>query len=68
MIQAIDPPVNDNESLPDGASFICEDCRSVVFSIGADPTPDLHVCYVCRFIRTVPNLTDDIKQTLRGER
>ncbi len=56
-----------DDELPEGAAFFCEDCEAVVFTVGFDPTPDIHVCYSCRYIREHPELPDEIKRALRGE-
>jgi len=64
ILETIDGAVN--EVAADGADFICEDCGAAVFIIGTDPTPNVHVCGVCRFIRTVPDMPEDFKATLRG--
>jgi len=60
-------PIRELEELPEGAAFFCEDCDAVVFTVGLDPTPEVHACFACRYIRAHPDLTDDIKRALRGD-
>lgn len=45
--------------------FVCEDCGIDVIQLGYHD--GLSVCGVCRFIRTVPNMSENTKSFLRGE-
>jgi hypothetical protein len=59
--------VHDNEPILGGDhshEFICEDCKDNVSKFGDHD--GLAVCQVCRYIRTVPDMPEDIKRLLRG--
>jgi len=45
--------------------FVCEDCERNIISIGYHD--GIEICNVCRFIRTVPEMSEKIKAVLRGE-
>lgn len=53
---------------PDGSrEFVCTDCRIHVIEVVATDF-DFPVCSICRFIGERPQLTDEAKAILRGER
>lgn len=47
-----------------GGVFICEDCFHQTLRMG--PYDGLPVCFMCRYIRTVPDMSEALKAHLRG--
>lgn len=45
--------------------FVCEDCGIYVIQLGYHD--GLNVCHVCRWIRTVPDMPEEMKAHLRGD-
>lgn len=49
------------------SEFVCQDCGVTVISYG-DNDRDFPVCRTCMFISEHPQLTDEMRAVLRGER
>lgn len=47
------------------AEFVCEDCGIDVIQFGYHD--GLNVCQVCRWIRSVPDMPEEMKAHLRGD-